>query len=117
MRPICVTTATLTLLLTAACGTEATTGTREATPPASAIVGARPAPLADVDASRTGTIKWFNDDKGFGFIVPDDGSKDLFVHHTGINSDPAGGMREGMKVSYTLRHGDKGPQAVNVSAY
>jgi CspA family cold shock protein len=64
----------------------------------------------------TGTVKWFSDDKGFGFITPDDGDKDLFVHHTGINSDGYRSLQEGTKVSYEAEQGDKGPKAVNVTA-
>lgn len=64
----------------------------------------------------TGTVKWFSDDKGFGFITPDSGEKDLFVHHTGINGDGYRSLQEGAKVSYDAEEGDKGPKAVNVSA-
>jgi CspA family cold shock protein len=63
----------------------------------------------------TGTVKWFSDDKGFGFITPDDGDKDLFVHHTGINGDGYRSLQEGAKVSYDAEQGDKGPKAVNVT--
>jgi cold shock protein len=63
----------------------------------------------------TGTVKWFNDDKGFGFITPDEGGKDLFVHHTGINSNGFRSLSEGAKVEYDAEAGDKGPKAVNVS--
>lgn len=62
----------------------------------------------------TGTVKWFSDDKGFGFITPDDGSKDLFVHHTAIVGDGHRSLDEGAKVSYDADRGDKGPKAVNV---
>jgi cold shock protein len=64
----------------------------------------------------TGTVKWFNDDKGFGFVAPDEGSKDLFVHHTGINANGFKSLAEGAKVSYDAEAGDKGPKAVNVTA-
>ena len=64
----------------------------------------------------TGTVKWFSDDKGFGFITPDDGEKDLFVHHTGINGEGYRSLQEGAKVSYDAEEGDKGPKAVNVSS-
>ncbi len=63
----------------------------------------------------TGTVKWFNDDKGFGFITPDDSGKDLFVHHSGINSNGFASLPEGARVSYDAEAGDKGPKAVNVS--
>ena len=64
----------------------------------------------------TGTVKWFNDDKGFGFITPDDNSKDLFVHHSAINANGFKTLAEGAKVSYDSEAGDKGPKAVNVTA-
>src|SRR3954453_20638816 len=63
----------------------------------------------------TGVVKWFSDDKGFGFITPDEGSRDLFVHHTGINGDGYRSFAEGAKVSYEEGAGDKGPTAGNVS--
>ena len=62
----------------------------------------------------TGTVKWFSDDKGFGFITPDEGSKDLFVHHSGIAMDGYRSLEEGARVSYDEEPGDKGPKAVNV---
>jgi CspA family cold shock protein len=62
----------------------------------------------------TGTVKWFSDDKGFGFITPDDGSQDVFVHHTAINSDGFRTLAEGAKVSYEVESSDKGPKAANV---
>src|SRR6266567_2236146 len=64
----------------------------------------------------TGTVKWFNDDKGFGFVTPDEGGKDLFVHHSGINASGFKSLAEGAKVSYDAEAGDKGPKAVNVTA-
>jgi CspA family cold shock protein len=63
----------------------------------------------------TGTVKWFSDDKGFGFITPDDQSKDLFVHHTGISADGYKSLAEGARVTYDAESGDKGPKAVNVT--
>ena len=63
----------------------------------------------------TGTVKWFNADKGFGFITPEDGGKDLFVHHSGIEGDGYRSLDEGAKVTYEAQAGDKGPKAVNVT--
>lgn len=62
----------------------------------------------------TGTVKWFNDDKGYGFITPDDGDRDLFVHHTGINGVGYKSLDEGSRVTYEEEVGEKGPKAVNV---
>ena len=63
----------------------------------------------------TGTVKWFNDAKGYGFISPDEGSKDLFVHHSSIAGDGFKSLVEGAKVEYESREGAKGPEATNVS--
>ena len=62
-----------------------------------------------------GTVKWFSDDKGFGFITPDEGGEDLFVHHTGIAGSGFKSLEEGAKVSYEASQGRKGMQADNVS--
>ena len=61
-----------------------------------------------------GTVKWFSDEKGFGFITPDDGGKDLFVHHTGIIGDGYRSLEEGAKVEYETEAGPKGPAATGV---
>jgi CspA family cold shock protein len=63
----------------------------------------------------TGTVKWFSDEKGFGFITPDEGSKDLFVHHSAILGDGYKTLAEGAKVSFDEEPGDKGPKAANVT--
>jgi CspA family cold shock protein len=62
----------------------------------------------------TGTVKWFNDEKGYGFITPDDGDRDLFVHYTGIDGQGFKSLAENSKVEYEEETGDKGPKAVNV---
>jgi CspA family cold shock protein len=62
-----------------------------------------------------GTVKWFNDEKGYGFISPDDGGEDLFVHYTGIVGNGFKSLEEGAKVSYEVTQGKKGLQAENVS--
>jgi CspA family cold shock protein len=62
----------------------------------------------------TGTVKWFNDDKGFGFITPDEGGRDLFVHFSGIDGGGFRSLAEGAKVTYEEEQSDKGPKAVNV---
>jgi CspA family cold shock protein len=57
---------------------------------------------------NTGTVKWFNERKGYGFIVPDDGGDDLFVHHSEIQSEGTAALREGQKVEYEIGEGEKG---------
>jgi CspA family cold shock protein len=85
-------------------------------------VGASVAPdvpfhiAAEEQYMPTGTVKWFSDEKGFGFITPDDGSKDLFVHQSAIAGDGFRSLTEGAKVTYEAEAGDKGPRAVDVQA-
>ena len=62
-----------------------------------------------------GTVKWFNDQKGYGFITPDEGGEDLFIHHSNIQMDGFKSLQEGQSVEFTLGQGQKGPQALDVS--
>jgi CspA family cold shock protein len=64
----------------------------------------------------TGTVKWFNDSKGFGFISPSDGSADVFVHFSAVTGDGFRSLAEGQSVSYEVEDGPKGPQASSVVA-
>ena len=64
----------------------------------------------------TGTVKWFNESKGFGFISPSDGSKDVFVHFSAIAGDGFRTLAEGQQVTFEVEDGAKGPQAQNVRA-
>ena len=66
--------------------------------------------------AQEGTVKWFSDEKGYGFISPDHGGEDLFVHHTGIVGDGFKSLEEGAKVTYEAAQGRKGMQAQNVSS-
>ena len=63
-----------------------------------------------------GTVKWFNDSKGFGFITREDGGKDCFVHHTAISGSGFKSLREGQKVEFDVVDGEKGPAAQNVTS-
>ncbi len=62
----------------------------------------------------TGTVKWFNAEKGFGFIVPDDGSQDLFAHYSAIEATGYRSLEEGQKVTFEVTDGPKGPQAASI---
>jgi len=63
----------------------------------------------------TGTVKWFNSEKGYGFITPEDGSSDLFVHHSEIKTNGYANLNENQKVNYEVGQGKKGPCATNVT--
>jgi CspA family cold shock protein len=62
----------------------------------------------------TGTVKWFSDDKGFGFVTPDEPGKDLFVHHTAIEGNGFKSLAEGARVEYEAQQDAKGPKAISV---
>ena len=62
----------------------------------------------------SGTVKWFNDTKGYGFIAPDEGGKDIFVHHSNVEGTGFKTLNEGAKVEFEVREGTKGPEATNV---
>ena len=64
-----------------------------------------------------GTVKWFSDQKGYGFITPDDGSKDVFVHYSAIQGDGFKSLKEGQAVEFEITQGPKGPQASNVNRF
>ena len=63
----------------------------------------------------TGTVKWFNSSKGYGFIAPDDGSEDLFIHHSEIKTEGYASLDEGQKVEFEVGEGKKGPCATSVT--
>lgn len=77
----------------------------------------RPQPPSKGDNPKsTGTVKWFNDAKGFGFITPDDGGEDLFAHFSSIQMNGFKTLKEGQKVAFEIIQGPKGKQALNITA-
>ena len=73
-------------------------------------------PVRKLRNMAQGTVKWFNSDKGFGFITPDGGGKDLFVHYSGIRGSGHRSLQESQRVQFEVQQGPKGPQAVGVTA-
>jgi cold shock protein len=71
--------------------------------------------VREVFFMASGTVKWFNDSKGYGFITPDEGTKDLFVHHSNIAGEGFKSLAEGARVEFEEREGQKGPEATNVA--
>ena len=64
---------------------------------------------------KTGVVKWFNGEKGYGFATPDDGSKDVFVHYTAIQAEGYRNLNEGDRIEFGVENGEKGPKAVQVT--
>jgi CspA family cold shock protein len=73
-----------------------------------------PCGIGEVSSMAKGNVKWFNDAKGYGFITPEDGSKDVFVHHSGIEMQGFKSLAEGQSVEFNIVQGQKGPAAENV---
>ena len=69
---------------------------------------------AEGDIVAKGKVKWFNESRGYGFIIPDDGGPDLFVHHSNITAEGVQSLRDGQEVEYEVGQGKKGPEATNV---
>ncbi len=72
-------------------------------------------PYGEHENMASGTVKWFSDDKGYGFITPDDGSNDLFVHHSNIQMSGFKSLKDGQRVEYEPAQGKKGPEATKVT--
>jgi CspA family cold shock protein len=76
--------------------------------------GASRGSMQDGQQMATGTVKWFNETKGFGFIKPDDGSADLFAHYSSIKAAGFRSLKENQRVEFTVTQGQKGPQAIDI---
>jgi CspA family cold shock protein len=72
--------------------------------------------MKEVNLMAQGTVKWFNGEKGFGFIAPDDGSKDVFVHYSEVQGSGFRTLEENQRVQFDIEQGPKGPQAVGVTS-
>jgi cold shock protein len=72
--------------------------------------------MKEVNLMTQGTVKWFNGEKGFGFIAPDDGSKDVFVHYSEVQGSGFRTLEENQRVQFDIEQGPKGPQAVGVTS-
>jgi CspA family cold shock protein len=83
-------------------------------PDAHGVRGRSMAPPKESTTMAQGTVKWFNSEKGFGFIAPDDGSKDVFVHFSAISGDGYKSLDDNQRVEFDTTQGQKGPQAENV---
>jgi CspA family cold shock protein len=95
------------------CDTPSSEGIERIYAPANGVYIARIFQILDTTMA-TGTVKWFNDAKGFGFITPDDGGEDLFAHFSEVRAEGFKSLQDGQKVSFEVKQGPKGKQAANI---